>query len=95
MMILQALGDRQDFAPLWRALAPVHAFVLTRLVSFNCVDLRWTMVAIALRLFGAAWFFAERQFAQWAQRVLRQAWHGARFAAELDDADTMVAAGGR
>ena len=103
MMILQAFGARENFGPLWRAYAEIHAqvharvhsFVLPRLISFNSGDLRWAVAAMALGLLGAAWAFAERQFAQWARRVLRRAWQGARFAAEMSDADTMVAAGGR
>jgi hypothetical protein len=91
MMILQAFGAREGFAPFWRA----QTFVLTRLIAFNSGDLRWAIVAMALRLLGAAWAFGERQFALWARRLMRRAWQGARFAAELRDADSMVAAGGR
>ena len=98
-MILQAFGAREDFAPVWRAFSQLitqaHAFVLARLISFNSGDLQWAIAAMALRLLGAAWAFGERQFSQWARRVLRRAWQGARFAAEMSDADTMVAAGGR
>jgi hypothetical protein len=83
MMILQAFGVRESFGPVWRAYAQVHAFVLARLISFNSDDLRWAMVAMALRLLGASWAFGERQFTQWAQRVLRRAWQGARFAADM------------
>jgi hypothetical protein len=99
MMILQAFSARESFGPVWRfhaqIHAQVHAFVLARLVSFNSGDLRWAIAAMALGLLGAVWAFAERQLAQWARRVLRRAWQGARFAAELSDADTMVATGGR
>jgi hypothetical protein len=89
MMILQAFGARENFGPLWRAYAQVHArvhtFVLARLVSFNPGDLRWAVTAMALRLLGAVLAFAERQLAHWARRVLRRAWQGARFAAEMSD----------
>ena len=103
MMILQAFGARESLGPAWRAYAQirahvraqVHAFVLARLIAFNSGDLRWAIAAMVLGLFGAVWAFGERQFAQWARRVLRRAWQGARFAAEMSDADTMVAAGGR
>jgi hypothetical protein len=107
MMILQGFGARESFGPVWRAyaqiharvlaqvLAQVHTFVLARLLSFNSGDLRWAIAAMALRLLGAVLAFAERQLARWARRVLRRAWQGARFAAEMSDADTMVAAGGR
>ena len=94
MMILQAFGAPENLGPLWRAyaqiharvLARVHAFVLARLVSFNPGDLRWAVAAMALGLLGTAWAFGERQFAQWARRVLHRAWQGARFAAEMSDA---------
>jgi hypothetical protein len=103
MMILQSLGARESFGPVWRAygrvhaqiLGQVHAFVLARLIAFNSGDLRWAIAALVLHLLGSVLAFGERQFAQWAQRVLRRAWQGARFAAEMSDADTMVAAGGR
>jgi hypothetical protein len=103
MMILQALGARQSFAPFWRAgvqihaqiAALVHAFVWGRLIAFNSGDPRWTIVAIALRLLCAALAFGERQLALWARSVLRRAWQGARFAAHSRTADSMVAAGGR
>jgi hypothetical protein len=93
MMILQAFGARESLGPVWRAYAQIH--VLARLIAFNSGDLHWAIAAMALRLLGAIWAFAERQFAQWARRVLHRAWQGARFAAEMSDADTMVAAGGR
>jgi hypothetical protein len=99
MMILHACGVRESFGPVWRVYAQVrvhvHAFVWARLISFNSGDLRWVMAALALRLVGAFWAFGERQLARWARRMLRRAWQGARFAAEMSDADTMVAAGGR
>jgi len=99
MIILQAFGARESFGPVWCAyaqvLAQVHTFVWARLISFNSGDLRWTIAAMALRLFGAFWAFGERQLTRWARHVLRRAWQGARFAAERRDADTMVAAGGR
>ena len=95
MMILHAFGARESFGPVWRAQVKVHAFVWARLISFNSGDLRCGMAALALRLLGAFWAFGERQLARWARRVLRRAWQGARFAAAMSDADTMVAAGGR
>jgi hypothetical protein len=99
MMILQAFGARESFGPVWRVYAQIHAqlhaFVLARLLSFNSGDVRWAIAAMALRLLGAVLAFTERQLAHWARRVLRRAWQGARFAAEMSDADTMVAAGDR
>ena len=100
MMILQSFGARESFGPAWRAhaqvtYAQVYAFVLGRLISFNSGDLRWAVAAMAVRLLGAVWAFGERQLARWARCVLRRAWQGARFAADLYDADTMVAAGRR
>jgi hypothetical protein len=93
MMILQAFGVRENFGPFWRA----HTFVLARLTSFNCDvgELRWTVAALGLRVLGMAWTFGERQLARWARSVLRRAWQGARFAADLRHADRAVAAGRR
>jgi hypothetical protein len=99
MTILQTFGARESLGPFWRAHSEMHihvlAFVWGRLTAFNSGDLRWAIIAMALRLLGAIWAFAERQLSLWARSVLRRAWQGARFAAERRAADSMVAAGGR
>ena len=95
MASLQAFGARESLGPFCRAQVQVVAFVLGRVTAFNSGDLRWAIIAMALRLLGAIWAFAERQLGLWANRVLRRAWQGARFAAAITAADTMVAAGGR
>lgn len=84
---------RESSGPLWRT----RIFVLTRLAPFNAGsdDLRWTILALVLRALAAAGAFGQRQLSLWVRRVLRRAWQGARFAADLTAADTMVAAGGR
>ena len=83
----------QGFVPFRR----IQTFVLAHLAAFNsnAGDLRWTLLAVALRALNAAAAFGQRQLARWARGVLRRAWQGARFAAELGHADSMVAAGGR
>jgi hypothetical protein len=93
MAVLHIFAVRESFGPLCR----VQAFVLTRLTSFNCgaEDIRWAIVALALHALRVAWAFGQRLFGMWARRVLRRAWQGARFAADMADADSMVAAGGR
>lgn len=93
MTLLYDLGLRESSGPPWRT----RMFVVTRLASFNgCSnDLRWTMLALVLRALAATGAFGQRQLSRWARRVLRRAWQGARFAAHLTAADTMVAAGGR
>ena len=93
MTVLHIPAGRQALGPLCRA----QTFVLARLTSFNCdaADLRWTMLALALRALDVVSAFAQRQLARWARGVLRRAWQGARFAGELRHADSMVAAGGR
>jgi hypothetical protein len=92
MTALHFPAARQGLAPLCRA----QTFVLARLTSFNCGagDLRWTLIALFLRALDAAFAFGQRQLARWARGVLRRAWQGARFAAELHPADSTVAAGG-
>jgi hypothetical protein len=93
MTILHIFAVRESFGPLWR----VQAFVLARLISFNCgsEDIRWAIVALVLHSLRVAGAFGQRQFGLWARSVLRRAWQGARFAADMTDADSMVAAGGR
>jgi hypothetical protein len=93
MVVLHIPAFRQGFDPLGRA----RTFVLARLTSFNCDagDLRWTILTLALHALNAALAFGQRQLARWARGVLRRAWRGARFAAELHHADSMVAAGSR
>ena len=93
MMILQEFGGRESFGPFRRA----HTFVLASLAPFNCdtSDPRWTVAALAVRVLGVALTFGQRQLDRWARNVLRRAWQGARFAADLSDADSMVATGGR
>jgi hypothetical protein len=99
MTILQAFDARESLGPFWRAHTRVHIHVLTfllgRLTAFNSGDPRWAIIAMALRLLGAVWAFAERQLSLWARGVLRRAWQGARFAAGTRAADSMVAAAGR
>ena len=92
MTALHFPAARQGLAPLCRA----QTFVLARLTAFNCGagDLRWTVLALALHALKAASEFAQRQLARWARGVLRRAWQGACFAAELHPADSTVAAGG-
>ena len=91
MMILHMFAGRESLSPFCRA----QTFVLGRLTAVNSGDLRWAIIAMALRLVGAIWVFTERQLSLWARSVLRRAWQGARFAAERRAADSMVAAGGR
>jgi hypothetical protein len=93
MMVAHLYAARESLQPLWRA----QAFVWARLFAFNCdaAGLRWMIVALAVRSLGAAGALAERQLGRWARSVLRRAWQGARFAAELRPADTTVAAGAR
>jgi hypothetical protein len=45
--------------------------------------------------FAALEVFLQKQLTLWAQNVIGRAWQGARFTAEMTDADTTVAAGGR
>jgi hypothetical protein len=92
MTILHNFAGRESLSPLCRA----QTFVLARLISINCGsdDIRGAMVALVLHLLSAAWVFGQRQFDAWTRSVLRRAWRGARFAADMTDADSMVAAGG-
>jgi len=81
MMILCELGNYQ---PLWR----VQTWTLERLIAFHIGsgDLRWAVIALALRSFGAAWAFGRTQFVLLLQNLASRT---------AQPADTTVAAAGR
>jgi hypothetical protein len=89
MVILYGFGC---FRPLWRA----QAWACEHLVSVQSTsgDLRSAIAALALRSFAALDAFAEKQLVSLARNVMGRALQGARFVADMTDADTMVAAGG-
>ena len=89
MMILYGFGG---FRPFWRA----QVWAVEHLISVNCAsgDFRWAIAALALRWLAALEAFAQRQLVLLARTVMARAWRGARFAADIADADSMVAAGG-
>jgi hypothetical protein len=89
MMILYGFGG---FRPFWRA----QAWAVEHLISLHCTsgDFRWAIAALALRAFAALEAFAQKQLISLARNVMGRAWQGARFAGDITDADSMVAAGG-
>ena len=89
MMILCDFGG---FRPFWRA----QAWAMVHLIFLNSAsgDFRWAIAALAMRWFVALEVFAQKQLVSLARNVMGRAWQGARFAAEMTDADSMVAAGG-
>jgi hypothetical protein len=60
MMILCDFAIRGNFESLSRA----QAWALERLIFLNCAsgDLRWAVIALALRSFTAAWVSAQGLF---------------------------------
>jgi hypothetical protein len=89
MLILCDFGSSW---PLWR----VQTWALERLISFHLSgDLRWALLALALRSFTAAWAFGQGQFVLLVRSIASRAGKEACFGANVTDADTMVAAGGR
>jgi hypothetical protein len=89
MMILYGFGT---FRPLSRA----HVWATEHLFSVHGAsgDCRGAIAALALRSLAALEALVERQLVLLARTIMVRAWQGARFAAEMTDADTMVAAGG-
>ena len=88
MMILCNFGS---FRPFWR----VQAWAVEHLISVHGAsgDFRWAIVALTMRSFVALEAFAQKQLVSLARSVMGRAWQGARFAADMTAADTMVAAG--
>ena len=89
---MMILGNFGSFRPFWRA----QAWAVEHLISVHCAsgDFRWAIAALAMRWFVALEAFAQKQLVSLARNVMGRAWQGARFAAEMTDADSMVAAGG-
>ncbi len=89
MMILYGFGS---FRPFWRA----QSWAVGYLISVHCAsgDFRSAIPALALRALAAFEALVENQLVSLARTVMARAWQGARFAADLTDADSMVAAGG-
>ena len=89
MMILCNFGS---FRPFWR----VQAWAVEHLISVHGAagDFRWAIAELTMRCFVALEAFAQKQLVSLARNVMGRAWQGARFAAEMTDADSMVAAGG-
>jgi hypothetical protein len=89
MMILCNFGS---FRPFWR----LQAWAVEQLISVHGAagDFRWAIAAFAMRSFVALEALAQQQLVWLARNVMCRAWQGARFVAEMTDADSMVAAGG-
>jgi hypothetical protein len=89
MMILYGYSG---FRPFWRA----QTWAVQHLISVHgaSADFRWAIATLGLRWLAALGAFVERQLVALTRTVMARAWQGARFAAEIADADTMVAAGG-
>jgi hypothetical protein len=73
----------------------VQSFAMEQLISCASGDLRWAVMALAVRLLAAVGAFAQKQAALLVRSFMHRAWQGACFAGRLTPADTMVAAGGR
>jgi hypothetical protein len=73
-----------------------QAWALERLISLNCAsgDVRWAIILFALRSVTAVWVFGQKQFVLLVRNVAGRVGQGARFAADISTADSMVAAGG-
>jgi hypothetical protein len=93
MVILNEFAVLGGLGPLSRA----QTFVLEHLISLHCAsgDVRWAILALALRSLTAAWLFAQEQFVLLVRNVARRVRRKARFAADTTNADTTVAAGCR
>jgi hypothetical protein len=90
MMILCGFGMLGSFGPVWRA--QTRAFLVS--VHGTSGDFR-PIIAPAMRALAALEAFLQKQLASLARTVMSRAWQGARFTAEMTDADSTVAAGGR
>jgi hypothetical protein len=92
MVILNEFAVLGGLGPLSRA----QTFVLEHLISLHCAsgDVRWAIIALALRSFIATWVFAQEQFVLLVRSIARRVRQRACLAAIITNADTTVAAGG-
>jgi hypothetical protein len=90
MMFSREFAVHGGLRPLWR----VQSWALRSVAAIHCGDLRWAVVTLGLDACAALDAFMQKQLAAWARKIIARAWQGARFAAEMTDADTTVAAGG-
>jgi hypothetical protein len=94
MTNLYDFAASENFGPLW-AVRTCQAWALQRLISLNWVsgDLRWAILALALRSFTPVWGFAQRQMILLLRKGAGRIWQRTGFRADATDADSMVAAG--
>jgi hypothetical protein len=61
---MMILCEFENYQPLWR----IQTWALERLIAFHfgSGDLRWALIALALRTFGAAWAVGRRRIVQLA-----------------------------
>jgi hypothetical protein len=98
MLILCDHRIRASLSPFRHAKICRHAqiWAMERLMYVNCAsgDIRWAMLALAVRAFSPLWAFGQHQLGSWIRKLAgRLAW-SAQLSAGATDADTMVAAGG-
>jgi hypothetical protein len=81
---MMILGEFGNYQPLWR----VQTWALERLIALHLGsgDLRWAMIALALRSLSAAWALGRTQIVLLLQNLANRAG---------EPADTTVAAGCR
>jgi hypothetical protein len=79
---MMILCDNGNFQPFWR----VQSWTLEHLTSIDCVvgDLRWAMMALALRSLRSLWVLGRDQFVLLLRRAASR---------PARDADSMVATG--
>lgn len=90
MSILARFGFQRSREPLSR----FRVFALEQLISFHCSsgDIRWSVVALAADAVTAIWALGHAGLVRLVRNLVRRG--KACFAAEIADADSMVAAGG-
>jgi hypothetical protein len=71
-------------------------WALERLMYVNCAsdDIRWAVLALAVRAFSPLWVFGQHQVGCWIRKLAGRLALADRLAADVTDADSMVAAGG-
>jgi hypothetical protein len=92
MLILCDHRIRASLSPLRHA----QIWALERLMYVNCAsdDIRWAILALAVRSFSPLWAFGQHQVGCWIRKLAGRLALKTHLSAGVTDADSMVAAGG-
>jgi hypothetical protein len=92
MLILCDHRIRASLSPLRHA--QIWAMERLMYVNYASGDIRWAILALAVRSFSPLWAFGQHRLGCWLRKLAGRLAVAGRLSAGVTDADSMVAAGG-